>query len=448
MLETIREYACEKLEAGGQAERARRQHAAFYLRLAQAAERELGGAQQARWFAQLEAEHNNLWAALDWFSAHDIAGGLRLACSLRQFWHARGYLSEARSWIEAALARCGRNDLADQERARGLYVAGFLAFHQGDLAHTVVHSETALAIYRRLGARRGIADALHNLAGAAFMSNQYALAGELFGECLVLYRALDDQAEVAQVLKSLGLIAKDQGDFARATAFYQESLAIRRALDDNRGVAQAFFNLGVVAYWQGDYAAAFELSEQGLELYRALGDKMGAAYALDTLGMARCKQGEHVQSMRLLEASLAMFRELGDQFGIALLLTDMGGVALARNDAGHAARLFGEALALSWRIGDKRRLAFCLEGLAMALGSGQGLHAARLFGAAAALRDAIGAPLPPSEQADYERNLAALRAADAGAFMAAWDAGQALAPQQAVEFALSAPFPSTPACHR
>jgi len=437
MLETIREYAREKLEAGGQAKQARRRHAAYYLQLAQMAERELSGAQQTRWFAQLEAEHNNIWAALDWLATNDIASGLRLACSLRQFWHARGYLNEARAWIEMALARCENCGLTDLERARALCIAGFLAFHQGDLARTVTLSNASLAIYHGLGAQRGIADALHNLAGVAFMSNEYARAGDLFGECLALYRALNDQAEVAQMLKNLGLIAKDRGDFARATAYYQESLTIRRELGDKRGVAQSFFNLGVVAYWQGDYAGAIELSEQGLAFYRALGDKMGAAYTLDTLGMAQCKQGAYAQAMQLLEESLVMFRELGDQFGIALLLTDMGGVAQARNAADQAARLYGEALALSWKIGDKRRVAFCLEGLATAAGTCQRIRAARLFGAAAALRDAIGAPLPPSEQADYERNLAAARAGDADTFMAAWRAGGAMGLEQAVEYALS-----------
>ncbi|MEP7188503.1 MAG: hypothetical protein ABI901_04830, partial [Roseiflexaceae bacterium] len=181
---------------------------------------------------------------------------------------------------------------------------------------------------------------------------------------------------------------------------------------------------------------AIRLSEQGLALYRALGDKMGAAYTLDTLGMVQCKQAAYPQAMQLLEESLVMFRELGDQFGIALLLTDMGGVAQARDDSEQAARLYREALALSWKIGDKRRVAFCLEGLAIAAGVRRLLHAAQLFGAASALRHTIGAPLPPSEQADYTRNLAAARAGDADTFAAAWSAGGAMALEQAVECAL------------
>jgi predicted ATPase len=435
MLETIREYAYLKLEASGQAEHARRRHAHYYLRLAQTAERKLSGGHQMRWFAQLETEHGNLWAALEWFGSNDIANGLRMTCSLRQFWHVRGYLSEARAWIESALGRCDDCGATDLDRANALCVAGFLAFHQGDLARTETLSDASLAIFRRLGAQRGIADALHNLAGAAFMSNQYARAAALFGECLALYRALGDQAEVAQVLKSLGLIAKDQGDFARAIALYQESLAIRQQLGDKRGVAQSYFNLGVVAYWQGDYAGAIRLSEQGLAFYRALGDKMGAAYTLDTLGMAHCRQGSYAKAFQLLEESLAMFHELGDQFGIALLLTDMGSVAQARGDANRAGQLYGEGLALSWKIGDKRRAAFCLEGLAAAAAN-QPLRAAQLFGAAAALRAAIGAPLPPSEQADYDRSLAAARQGDPKAWVAAWEIGRAMALEHVIECAL------------
>ena len=166
------------------------------------------------------------------------------------------------------------------------------------------------------------------------MSNKYARAEELFGECLALYRALNDQAEVAQMLKNLGLIAKDQGDFARATAFYQESLTIRRELGDKRGVAQSFFNLGVVAYWQGDYAGAIDAERAGAGVLSRAGRQDGRGVYARHAGDGMCKQGAYAQAMQLLEESLVMFRELGDQFGIALLLTDMGGVAQARDDVG------------------------------------------------------------------------------------------------------------------
>ncbi|HEX9373589.1 MAG TPA: tetratricopeptide repeat protein, partial [Roseiflexaceae bacterium] len=443
MLETIREYAREKLEASGQSDLARRRHAAYYLALASAAEREPDGARQECWFHRLDAEYNNLRAALEWCAANDLVSGLRLAASLRQFWHARGRLNEGRSWLETLLSRADTTELPASVRARALCVAGFLAYQQGDLARAATLSERSLALYRTLDEPCGSADVLYNLGGVAFLRNEYARAAALFDECLALYRELGNRADVAQVLKNLGLIAKDQGDFARATVFYEESLALRRAAGDKRGVAQVLFNLGVVAYWQGDYASAAALAEQSLGFYRELGDKMGVAYTLETLGMALLKQGDHAPAMRLLEESLRILRELGDQIGIALLLTDMGLAAWAQGDSACAAHLHREGLMVSWTIGDKRRMAFCLEGLATALATQQPARAARLYGAAEGLREAIGAPLPPAERADYERDVAAARTGDAGslgrqgAFAAAWADGRKLPLEQAVTYALS-----------
>jgi tetratricopeptide (TPR) repeat protein len=435
MLEMIREYAREKLEASGDAREIRRRHAAYYHDLAQAAEHELSSGRQEPQLARLEAEYDNLCAALEWCAAEDVAAGLRLACSLRQFWHARGRLYEGRAWLEALLAPERGAAVPDALRARALAAAGFLAYQQGDLARAIELSEAGLGLHRAGGDRRGIADALLNLGSVAYYRNEYARAQALYAECLALYRELGARAEAALVLKNLGLVAKDQGDFIAAIAFYQESLALYQVAGDKRGMAQAFFNLGVVAYWQGDYAGAIELSEQGLARYRDLGDQMGAAYALDTLGMAFHKHGDHGQARRVLEQSLEILRALGDQVGIALLLTDLGLVAQAQGDQARAGRLHREGLALAWKIGDKRRAAFCLEGLAVAVGQ-QPRYAARLFGAAEALREAIGSPLPHAERATYERDVATLRAADPGAFDAAWAEGRAIPSEHVLAGAL------------
>jgi predicted ATPase len=456
MLETIREYARQKLEAAGQAGIVRERHAAYYLELALAAEPELTGAHQEGWFARLEQEYNNLWAALEWYAAEDATTGLRLACSLRQFWHGRGHLHEGRSWLERMLALEHSQDIPDSVRARALCVGGFLAYQQGDLKQAIAMSEASLTLYRAAGDRCGIADSLLNLGSAAYYHNEYVRATALYTEALVLYRQQGVQVAAALVLKNLGLVAKDQGDFTRATAFYEESQALYRAAGDKRGDAQSFFNLGVVAYWQGDYARAVELSESGLSLYRELSDKMGVSYILDTLGMALYKKREYDRAIRLLEESLRLLRELGDKVGIALLLTDMGVVAQAEGNIDLAAQLHHEGLELAWNIGDKRRVAFCLEGLALAVVSHQPLHASRLFGVAESLREAIGSPLPAAEHDVYEQGLAAARADDPTAFAAAWAAGSAMPLEQAISYVLNhsqvedliAPSPPRSASHR
>jgi predicted ATPase/transcriptional regulator with XRE-family HTH domain len=410
MLETIREYAREKLEAAELAERARRRYIGYYLALAYTAERELNGAQQERWFRRLEQEYDNLCAVLRWLAEHNPGDGLRLATSLRQFWPTRGYLNEGRRWLEALLRDDRAIGIEASVRARALCVAGYLAYHQGDLLRAQALSQASLALSRPLGERRCTVDALLNLGGVAYYQNDYARAAEIYAECLALYRQLNAPAEEALVLKNLGLVAKDQGDFGRAKAFFEESLAIRKALGDKRGVAQALFSLGLAAYWQGDYAGAAELSEQCVVSYGELGDQMGAAYALDNLGMAVYKQADFARAADRIAASLRSLRELGDQVGIAMALTDLGTVVRAQGDRAQAARLHAEALAIAWRMGDKRRLAFCLEGLAFTFEPARFAEAAQLLGAAEALRKAIGAPLPQAELADYERGVAAVQA--------------------------------------
>jgi predicted ATPase len=432
MLETIREYARERLLASGQANQIWQRHAAYHLALAESAERELSGEHQERWLQRLGAEYDNFWAALKWYAVSDIGAGLRLATALRQFWHTRGYLGQGRAWLDELLARATQTPIALAVHMRALYAAGFLAYHQGDGASAAALSEQSLALARALDDTRGVAHGLCNLGGVAFIQNEYDRAAALFEEALALYRQLDARAEIALVLKSLGLVAKDRGEYLRATSFLEESLALRRELGDARGVAQSLFNLGVLAYWQGDYARAADLNAQSIAIYRDLGDKMGAAYALETLGMAIHKQGDHQRALLLLDEGLELFREVGDQVGVALLLTGMAGAARARGAAIQSVQLYSEALALACRVGDKRRAAFCLEGLA---GTAEPYRAATLFGASEALRETIGAPLPPAEFAGYLRDVAAARQGDPVAFATAWAAGRDMTLEQAVSYA-------------
>ncbi|KPV48873.1 hypothetical protein SE17_35725, partial [Kouleothrix aurantiaca] len=151
----------------------------------------------------------------------------------------------------------------------------------------------------------------------------------------------------------------------------------------------------------------------------------GAAYALDTLGMAAHKLGRRAQAREQLDEGLRLLRALGDQMGVALLLTDLATVAVDGGEWVRARQQFWEAIAVSTQVGDRRRIAFCLEGLARALLPEQCDAAAQLLGAAEALREAIGAPLPPSEQAAYAASVVQVRAGCAGKFDANWARGRA-----------------------
>ncbi len=432
MLETIREYAREKLDA--EQDDSVRRYIEYYLALARAAERELNGAQQKRWFRRLELEYDNIRTVLALLAERNAADGLRLVTSLRQFWLTRGYLNEGRWWLESLLHDARAIGIAAAVRARALCVAGYLAYQQGDLLRAKALSQASLALSRPLGDQRCVVDALLNLGGVAYYHNEYAHASQLYAECLTLYRKLGAPAEVALALKNLGLIAKDQGDFTRANGFFAESMAICHEFGDKRGVAQALFSLAVVAYWQGDYTRAVDLSKQCVASCRDLGDQMGAAYGLETLGMAAYKQADLAQAAGWLEASLGIMRELGDQGGVALLLSDLGVVVQTLGNRTRAVELHAEALAISWKMGDKRRVAFCLEGLAIAFKPARFLEAAQLLGTADALREAIGAPLPPAEHAGYQRSIDTIKAhcGDEQAFVAAWATGRVMSVDQVI----------------
>src|SRR4029077_19554957 len=163
LLETVRQYAREKLLESGCSEAVRERHVDCFLALAEETEPKLRGAEQASWLRRLDEEHDNLRSALDWsFTGAGSRRGLRLCGALQRFWWARGYLSEGREWCARFLGKTGAEDRT-QERAKALHVAGVLAYHQGDYPSARTLDEQSLVIRRQLGDQKGIAASLNNL---------------------------------------------------------------------------------------------------------------------------------------------------------------------------------------------------------------------------------------------------------------------------------------------
>ncbi|MDP8924600.1 MAG: tetratricopeptide repeat protein, partial [Chloroflexota bacterium] len=179
MLDTIREYGLEQLEASGDLDDARRRHAAYYLALTEDAEARLTGPDQARWLDRLDLEHDNLRAALQWCTEHDTGSGLRLAATLWRFWYVRAYFTEGRDWL-ARLLPLPEARVRTATRALALNGAGNLAYNQGDYAAAEACHQESLEIRRELGDRRGIAGSLNNLGLIARDRGDFAGATDLF----------------------------------------------------------------------------------------------------------------------------------------------------------------------------------------------------------------------------------------------------------------------------
>jgi predicted ATPase/class 3 adenylate cyclase len=320
MLETIREYATECMLASGEEGALRRRHAECFLQVAEQALPKLRGPEQTEWMRRLEREHDNFRAALEWTrqTTDDPSNpkskiqnpksevGLRMATALWPFWWRRGYLTEGRGRVMAALA------LIDTEptllRSNALYAAGYMACLQRDFEAGRPLLDESLSIRRQLGEKKLIAVSLTGLAQASRLQGDYAEARRLQEESLQIAQELRDPASSASAFNNLGLDHTGLGDYEAARASLEQSLAISRRSGDDWGAATALNNLSLVARARQDYEIAETHAAESLRLRRALGDKFGIAFSLSGLAASASALGEWERAAFLLGAT----RTLGE----------------------------------------------------------------------------------------------------------------------------------------
>jgi predicted ATPase/DNA-binding CsgD family transcriptional regulator/transcriptional regulator with XRE-family HTH domain len=305
MLESVRDYAWDRLLASGELRRIRQQHARVFLGIASRAEAELRGPQQTAWRDRLEREMPNLRGALRWsLDGGDLERGMRAAAGLWMFWFVRGHVAEGRQWLEAFLER--PNSAAPAAaRGKALFTAGILAFYQSDHAAGRRFHEEGLALQRQLGDQGGIAYALFGLGQHAFSRGDLAAAHELHEDALVIGRALHDPWQVALSLANLGNVVEAQGDHALARAVLEESLAIRRRIGDGRAIAATLVVLGHLVQGQGEYQMARAFYEESLTIIRQLDDTWSLVHLLAGLAGLAAAEGRSTLMVRLAGATSA-----------------------------------------------------------------------------------------------------------------------------------------------
>jgi predicted ATPase/transcriptional regulator with XRE-family HTH domain len=350
MLETVREYAEEQLLASGDAETVRARHRDWCLALAAAAEPALAGHDQLEWLARLDAERDNLRAALEWSLADEGGGeaGLRLAGALWWFWFAWGHLAEGRQWLDRMLARTRPSDPSSRTvQARALLGAGHLARFQGDWAGAGSYSERSLALCEAAGDASGMGYALHSLGVLAQLEGDWGRARALMERSLAHFRDAGNEAGHRDVRWHLGLVARLEGDYARARTIHDENLTVCRAIGDRRGVAKALVQLGLLALRiTGDGALAEALCGESLVVCREIGDTPGMGYALVRLGNLAGSVGNHARARALHREGLERFRDVMDRRQLATGLSFCGSLAVRDGSPARGVRLFGAADAL------------------------------------------------------------------------------------------------------
>jgi predicted ATPase/class 3 adenylate cyclase len=449
MLETIREYGLECLVVCGEMESARQVHAQYYLRLAEQAESELKGPEQAAWLQQLEREHENLRAAMVWLlepegTEHRSDIALRFVIALRRFWLMRGYWSEGRTFLEQALTRSEGG--VTSVRATVLEHAAEWAYLLDDYERGAALCKGSLALFRALGDKAGIASCLYMLAGGgqdwwgeARTRSTLAEAQALIEEALALHRELGDMWGIAHDLFSLAQLLSHQGEYARARARLQEYLELERAFGNAKGMSDALMWLARVDFLaQGDAVQVGALLEESLQLLQEVGDKWSQAFYCYVAGQVALQQGDAAAAQGLAEESVLLYREMGHRQGVTWTLSALADVEVRQGNQQAARALYEESLAVAKAIGDTWAITSCFVGLARLVASqGELIWAARLWGTAEALREGLGTPLPPVYRADYERAVAAARTQlGEQAFATAWAEGRTMTLEQAVNEAL------------
>src|SRR5713226_8556630 len=317
LLETVRQYAWQRLVEAGEADEMSRRHLTWYLGLAEQADVKLRGPEQQVWLNRLEDEHDNLRAALEYSEADPsyVEKGLRLATALYWFWHVRGYWSEGRRWYEATVSQGG--EAPSHALANSLRCAAMLAWQQGDYGRATALSQQALALSRKFGDAENIVYCRNVLGNVAVHRGDYVQAAMLFEDNLSLCRKLDNEWLLGWALAKVGDVARDQGAYERSAALHSESLTLFQKTGDKFRIAYALRNLGIVALYQGNHKQAAAFFRESLTLSKELGDRWVAEGCLEGLAGATALKRQHEHAARLFAAAEALRTSLGRHRSIA-----------------------------------------------------------------------------------------------------------------------------------
>ena len=398
-LETIYQFVLEKYNSSGESTVLKDKHLEYFLHYIERRDKDLAASERVDWLNRVEAEHDNLRAALEWSLSASVDRQLcfRLAMPLGEFWDWRGYLDEGRDSFSKVLTKPGFSDLS-LERAELLFQNAWFAIYQSDIQGGLPLLEESRSIYRKL--------------------HPQGMRGE------------------ADVLNSLASIEIDSGEARDALKHAQMALEIAEEINYLQGVSWAHHMLGVALGHLGEYEPAWKHLETSLELNTRVG--RSSISLLSNLGELAVRQGDDEKGMGYLQQSLELARQAKDKWNIAANLGTQGWIALRQGNIEQARQLLEESIAVRGDIGDKGGIAWCLEKLARAAClKGSADKAVSLLAAATRLRLEVNSPVNSADKQEYDQLLASLHELiDQDAFRASWEQGMEMPAEAAINLAL------------
>jgi tetratricopeptide (TPR) repeat protein len=397
MLETIREYALERLSESSEMPELQQRHAHYFVGIIlNQASFGVTSRNATAWLNRIESEHDNIQAALEW-SLMTPAGrelALSVLATLTWFWYRRGFFNEGRVWTERLLAASGEE--LGPIRAAALQMNSRMAMWRGDLITAVTRSKESLTLWQRL----------------------------------------EDEQKVPMSLMETGVTLINIGKDREAHTLLKEAEALFRESGKSYFHAITLVHLGNVALGLGDPAEARNWLEQAYPLFKKIGEEWGLSFVLNNLGEVARVTGDYQQAYGYYKESEALLRATGDKGDLARLIHTLGYIAAHSGDYIQAEAQFWESLAMFRKLGNQRGIAECIAGLA-SLRARQGKQqiAAQMLGAADALLGATGAAWWPADRVELEKTRAIIESGlSKDTFTAAWEKGQAMTLEQAIAF--------------
>lgn len=435
LLETVRQYARDLLAEDEQSIVFHQRHLHFYSGLAQTSAPKLKGPDQLATIALLESELENLRVALErGTSGEGSEEVLHLAADLVIFWWRQGHFLEGTEWcLRAAATNCGTQKTI--LRARLLNGVGLLKTFQGDCAIAKTYYQESYEILTELKDHSVLPETLCGLGFASFFLDEYAAARTHAEAALAAAKQVNDFWYIAMCGYFLGIIYRVAGDFDGAIHAYEEAIAFYRKVGDRMGASYPIYDIGLAENYRSNFGVAQKYLGESLAIRRESNDLWGVSESLFGLGLAAIGLKDYSEAREKLIESKSVARDVGDKPRIAICAHWLGQIALIEGDIDSAREFNAQCLEIYQALEDRWGLSYCLAGYAsLAAKDGDTERAITLWSASDKLREDISSPLPPSERAFRDEQMAAVRKGRGEAtFKRAWSEGQQIDLQKALQ---------------
>ncbi len=432
MLETIRQYAREKLLEAGGSEVIRDRHLAYFVKLTEQAKPELHRSDQAFWLNKLDDEMDNLRISLEWALSGDGEDGLRIITNTARFWFLRSASNELENWLGQLLQKY---DKSDRLRAKALAIQSQCVVNNGNLDEARLLAEQSLNLARTLRDNKAEASSLLNLGQVISAQGNIELGKELVQESLTLYQDLKDT--IGQANATGWLI--NNNDMERSKALAMDTLRLYRELGDLNRVAGYLTTLAGQTIWEGDFSSYVAgWLEEARMIYDQLGSKSGKSNTLNLFGRLAFWQGDYEQARIFLEESIALYEQTGSSLDESWSRINLAYAVLRQGNILQAKEIFRFSIQEFYKVNNTIGVVYTIEGLAsLHVNQDQPERATWLFAWADAIREKIRDHRPPVEQTSIEKDLAVIHSKlDDTEFENAYNTGRTLTVEQAIALAL------------